>query len=91
MRIPLTFLLFKGTGDIDRDLERGLLPLLMFLEERFSPGNSLASALLILLITDSGFCMPEEFTLLVTFCCSLVFVLFEVSALEAEHLPLLFS
>ena len=91
MRLPLTFLLFNGTGDLDRDLDRGFLLLLMVLEGRLSPGNSLASTFLILLITDSGFCMPEELGLLVTFCCSLAFVLFELSEFEAEDLPLLFS
>ena len=52
MRLPLTFLLFKGTGDLDRDLERGLLLLLMVLEGRLSPGNSLASTFLILLMDN---------------------------------------
>ena len=80
----------KGTGDLDRDLERGLLFLLICLGGRFSPGNSLASTLLILLITDSGFWIPDELGLF-DFCCSLLFVLLEEIVVAGEDLPLLFS
>ena len=87
IRIPVTFLLFIGTGDLDRDLERGLLFLLICFGCLFSPGNALASTLLIL--SKSGFCMPDELGLF-DFCGSLFFVLLEEIA-DVEDLPLLFS